>query len=193
MSMAEIPPVGYSEALFDPETLVDYIRTQFNSAYQKETAMNLHEEPFANGSFYQQVPIPGADHHEMVRQSIRIVMKPPFSTLVLSQYEEFAELYAVHLQGEDGHVVAGEDGYFADQYLVRQYSNGHYTPFVLVTEDGVHDVDLEDFDIVAGFGALEAAETQTPEEQLEEMFRPIRRAYDLHGLLSRYNIVAIND
>ena len=182
--------------MHEPQDLVEYLRTQFEAAFMKEQQMDMHQKPFNNGSFYRQVFVPGAFVHELTRNSIRVVLKPPFSTLVLSQNDIFAEVFSVHLRSEDGHEVAGDSGAPIDQFLVRRYEHGKYSPFELVTSDGVYDADLNDFDLISGFGTVPELENDYDkdiEAQIADAMRPLVRADELYEVLSSYNIVATND
>ncbi len=192
MSMAEIPKQTFGEDIRQPSELVDYLRTQFEAAYQKEHAMDQHQGSFDNGSFYQQIPIPGVNQHELVRQSTRIVMKPPFSTMIFNGKDSFAEVYAIYLRGEDGHMVGDESGYFADQYLVRLFQFGRYGKFELVSDEGVISADVESFDPVGGFSGIEEVAEDIAQE-VDMAVKSIIRANELHRLLAGWNIVATKD
>ena len=195
--MAEIPSTGTGETIHDPQDLVEYLRTQFLAASKKEEQMNSNTSSFDNGAFYQRVPIPGAFGHELTRGSTRIVFKPPFSTMVLVQNDTFVEVFAVQVRGEDGHELADSSGVTASQFLVRRFERGSYQPFELITENGVYDADLNEFDPVSGFGTISdesgSAEVKDLEEQIADAMKPLARAHELFDLLSTLNIVATND
>ncbi len=191
MSMAEKPRTGTGETMHTPHDLVEYLRTQLEAAYKKEGQMDTSKTAFNNGSFFKQVAIPAMNDHELTRRSTRIVLKPPFSTMVLSQNDVFAEVYAIALRGEDGHEMGDITADLPEQFLVRQYEHGRYTPYELVTDEGVYPVEVAEFDPFLGFGAVD--DEFDLESQIADAMRPVTRADELYGILSGYNIVATND
>ena len=200
MAMAEESfPTGESEPqeevrLDATDLLLEYVRAQFEAAYQKERIEDLTQgTALDNGSFYQPHVIPGAEEHPLTRNSKRIVMQKPFSTMVLSTKKEFVELYAIMLRDEDGHEDGEPGGFIADQYIVRRYSNGRFSPHELITDEGVFRADVSEFDPVAGFGVSDLQDDTSLISQLEDVFAPVERAHNLYQLLSGYNIVATDD
>ncbi|MCA9309250.1 hypothetical protein KC973_02640 [Candidatus Saccharibacteria bacterium] len=170
---------------YAPEQLVEYLRAEFDAAYRKERSEDEQGVTAPNGSFYVRKPLVDNNESVLLEQTTRIVMRPPFIVARDEQPREFVEVYAVFLRGQDGHMVGDTSGYFADQYIVREFENGHSGPLQLVTEHGVFIADTQDFDTVGGFGVV-----QSLEEQLAEIARPIEEAERLYGKLSGYNIVA---
>jgi hypothetical protein len=192
MSMAEIPNKTFGEELQDPSVLMDYIRSQFEAAYQKEYTSGQHAGNTHNGSFYKQMPIPSAGEHALVKNSTKIVLKPPFSTLIRGVEDSFIEIFSITLRGEDGHETAEYDGFFADQYLVRSFSRGRYGGYDLVSEDGVFSAEINEFDPISGYDYSRQG-ISAVEDEVNSAMRPIIRASELLALISGYNIVATND
>lgn len=192
MSMAEIPNKTFGEELQDPSVLMDYIRTQFEAAYQKEFTSGQHTGNTNNGSFYKQMPIPNAGEHSLVKNSTKIVLKPPFSTLIRGVEDSFIEIFSITLRGEDGHETAEYDGFFADQYLVRSFSHGRFGGYDLVSEDGVFGAEINEFDPITGYDYLNQGMSAV-EDEVNSAMRPIIRASELLTLISGYNIVATSD
>jgi hypothetical protein len=216
-------PEKKHEELFDPEELFDYLQTRYAQAYSGEDMdYPTINRSTRNGRLYQRMRIPGAEHHPGLKDSTRIVLRPPFSTLMLAQEAEFIESYAVFLRGEDGHEVGDESGELADQYLVRLVSRGKYGAFELVRQDGTFLADLSSFTPHLGFGILEEdadvpheqTESEKSEEdsdtaqevnigdvavlaaldsELDPFFKPIERAQALFHKVSHMNLVPVRD
>lgn len=174
------------------EKLIEYLRSQFEAAYREEAYDSEQDTVFDNGTFYTQMHVAQDGHHQLEELSIRVILAPPLNVSRVEQPREYVEVFAIFLRGEDGHMVGDASGYFADQYLVRQFSDGHTHPYQLVTDDGVFLADLDEFDAVAGFGSL-AQPPLTLDEELTQISAPLLAAQQLYTVISRCNIVAATD
>lgn len=187
----ELPDGINPEANFDPcSVLVEYLRMQFIAAAQKERAENELEPAAPNGSFLVSVPNIGDTEHELVANTKCIVMRLPYTRGSPDVVTDFIEVYAVFLRGGDGHVVADSTGYFADQFVAREFNNGEYSGFELITEDGVLPTDLTEFDPTSGFSESSEAAVVSVDQQLADLFKPLSRAQELYDKIKQYNIVA---
>lgn len=174
-----------------PELLLDYLRSQFEAAYQKERSDDKAGNTASNGSFYQRKILLEEDEDSIIKATTRVVMRPPFSTEQESANDEFAEVYAVFLRESDGYEVVDEGCLFADLFLVRTHRKGNFSSFELVDENGCVPVDLSDMDISKVLGTDK--QSSTNDEEIDSIFAPFKRANELLALLETYNIVAIND
>lgn len=190
----EVPEGFNPEAPSDPCAIImDYLRMQFLAAAQKEKAENEVEPAAPNGSFLVTVPNIGEMDNELIVNSKCIVMRLPYTRGTPDAVADFIEVYAVFLRGEDGHVVADSTGFFADQFIAREFESGEYSGFELITEDGVFPADLNGFDPESGFPELTDGEADSVDQQMSDLFRPFTRAQELYDKIKFYNIVATVD
>lgn len=176
-----------------PELLIEFIRAQFEAAYHAQYSADEVERSTQNGDFYSRRPLVGEYEHEAVGSSIRIVLSAPYSIKKPSIEHEFVEIYAIFLRGEDGHMVPGISGDFADEFIVHRFKDGTYESNLLVTDDGVFEADLNEFDPVGGFAKLDDTRVDSVEEQMEAVLRPFSRAQELYDQISVLTVVATSD
>lgn len=168
----------YPEEGFPPSDLITYVRELFNDAYSLKYRQLSKEISGNNGSFLRENILPGG--HESTRRTQRIVLEPPRPRTS----NIYTEVYAINLRGIDGHETGDTSGYFADQYLIRDVIDGEPQELELITDDGVFAVDVNEFDIVNGYGV---------HNNDSSVLKPIDRAETRLANLKTMNLIATKD
>lgn len=179
-----------------PNNLIEFVKEQFETAYQQEDFENSRNKLTNNGSFYKREVLAGPHESPIIEGTTRIVMCPPISATSDEKIAELAEIYARFSTSHNGFKVADSSGFFADQFIVRLYQDNHSLGYELVTDSGTYPADFSEANYLGGIPGIDTENEYGKDADIESIIenagKPILRSHELFNLLSTYNIIATN-